>query len=417
MSLSNDSILKLFKITDPNIQITQIYEERSVVKQLTRITEVIEAELTYPLSHCPNCGYPTLIKNGTHQVNARLAPVNGGKYVLKLHKQRYLCKTCGTTCGATSSNLFFNHTLTPAVHQAVMELAKDSLTATEIAKLLGISDASVSRIINEHAQRPYRLKELPTQLCFDEFRSANHHMSFICCAALAHHLVTTLPGRLTTQIMDYFINRYSLTEHQRVQSVVVDLNAQYCHFIKRIFSNAEIVIDRFHIIQLAGRALDQARIQAFQTIPDHRSRLYRILKSHLRLFHQNQDTINDFKSVYLRGINEYMTQQNAIDLILSAFPRFAAVYAIYQTILTAIKQRNVGQLATLIDHYQRNRTNMDTVMNTFRKNRQAILNACQCKNSNGPLEGINRKIKTLKRNCYGFRNLNNFFNRISLIHK
>ncbi|WP_143443116.1 transposase, partial [Secundilactobacillus mixtipabuli] len=78
-----------------------------------------------------------------------------------------------------------------------------------------------------------------------------------------------------------------------VQSVVVDLNAQYCHFIKRIFPNAEIVIDRFHIIQLAGRALDQARIQAFQTIPDHRSRLYRILKSHWRLFHQNQDTIND----------------------------------------------------------------------------------------------------------------------------
>ncbi|MCH5463538.1 transposase, partial [Lactobacillus sp. LC28-10] len=156
------------------------------------------------------------------------APVNGGKYVLKLHKQRYLCRTCGTTCGATSSNLLFNHTLTPAVHQAVIELAKDSLTATEIAKLLGISDTSVSRIINEHAKRPYRLKELPTQLCFDEFRSANHHMSFICCAALAHHLVTTLPGRLTTQIMDYFINRYSLTERQRVQSVVVDLNAQYC---------------------------------------------------------------------------------------------------------------------------------------------------------------------------------------------
>lgn len=89
--------------------------------------------------------------------------------MLRLHKQRYLCKTCGTTCGAASSNLLFDHTLTPAVHQAVIEPAKESLTATEIAKLLGISDASVIRIINEHAQRPYRLKELPTQLCFDEF--------------------------------------------------------------------------------------------------------------------------------------------------------------------------------------------------------------------------------------------------------
>ncbi|WP_439951269.1 transposase [Secundilactobacillus pentosiphilus] len=38
---------------------------------------------------------------------------------------------------------------------------------------------------------------------------------------------------------------------------IVDLNAQYDHFIKRISPNDEIVIDRFHIIQLAGRALKQ----------------------------------------------------------------------------------------------------------------------------------------------------------------
>ncbi|MGX7006773.1 transposase, partial [Pediococcus parvulus] len=30
---------------------------------------------------------------------------------------------------------------------------------------------------------------------------------------------------------------------------------------------------------------------------------------------------------------------------------------------------------------------------------------------------LNRKIKALKRNCFGFRNIDNFFIRISLIHE
>ncbi|WP_143471915.1 transposase, partial [Leuconostoc mesenteroides] len=32
--------------------------------------------------------------------------------------------------------------------------------------------------------------------------------------------------------------------------------------------------------------------------------------------------------------------------------------------------------------------------------------------SNGPIEGINRKIKELKRTCYGFSNQANMFTRV-----
>ncbi|WP_188358134.1 transposase, partial [Limosilactobacillus caviae] len=35
--------------------------------------------------------------------------------------------------------------------------------------------------------------------------------------------------------------------------------------------------------------------------------------------------------------------------------------------------------------------------------------------SNGPLEGINRRIKTLKRSCYGFANQQFFFLRIDCL--
>ncbi|WP_283601728.1 transposase [Ligilactobacillus aviarius] len=51
---------------------------------------------------------------------------------------------------------------------------------------------------------------------------------------------------------------------------------------------------------------------------------------------------------------------------------------------------------------------MDTAVSTLKGNIHYIENACYFNYSNGPIEGINCKIKELKRHCYGFRNLNNF---------
>ncbi|WP_408612921.1 transposase [Limosilactobacillus difficilis] len=47
--------------------------------------------------------------------------------------------------------------------------------------------------------------------------------------------------------MNYFKNRYSITERQLVNTVVVDMNTQYSHSIHRLFPKAQIIIGRFHI--------------------------------------------------------------------------------------------------------------------------------------------------------------------------
>ena len=96
-----------------------------------------------------------------------------------------------------------------------------------------------------------RFARLPENLCFDEFRSVNSTMSFICCDAEgSHDIVAILENRLTKTIREHFMNRYTNRERAAVKSVVVDLNARYIKFIKALFPNARIIIDRFHIIQL-----------------------------------------------------------------------------------------------------------------------------------------------------------------------
>ena len=54
--------------------------------------------------------------------------------------------------------------------------------------------------------------------------------------------------------------------------------------------------------------------------------------------------------------------------------------------------------------------------NTFRMHREGLLNYHRCPISTGPLEGVNNKIKTLRRQAYGCRDQEFFHLRIYSIH-
>ncbi len=56
---------------------------------------------------------------------------------------------------------------------------------------------------------------------------------------------------------------------------------------------------------------------------DCHCREYKILEAQWRLFHKDSADLEAGRSDYLRGVNEYMTQQNALDLIAN-YPVFYA---------------------------------------------------------------------------------------------
>ena len=88
------------------------------------------------------------------------------------------------------------------------------------------------------------------------------------------------------------------------------------------------------------------------------------------------------------------------------------IVAILENRLTkTIRER----LIDVLENYRRSGQNMDTAISTFKKNMIAVLNSVEYDFSNDPVEGINRRIKSLKRSCFGFRYLDNFRKRIALI--
>ena len=189
-----DNTLELLGITDPNIKITRFSTESVNGEK----RNVIEARLTYNVDRCPYCESEKVVRNGSKILHTRLTELHQERFEMKLYKQRYLCKECLKTWSARTDIVEEGHTLSHQLKRSVLHMAREGITATGIARICHCSPSSVIRIIDEAVELKSRVSRLPENLCFDELRSVNSTMSFICCDAEgSHDIVAILENRLT----------------------------------------------------------------------------------------------------------------------------------------------------------------------------------------------------------------------------
>ena len=84
----------------------------------------------------------------------------------------------------------------------------------------------------------------------------------------------------------------------------MDMNASYAQLIKSVFPNAEIVTDRFHIVQHINRSFNQLRVKImneFRRGDSLDQKRYRRLKRFWKLLLKDESTLNDHTLLYLNA--------------------------------------------------------------------------------------------------------------------
>jgi len=403
----NHFIEDTLQIKDPNIICTDT-DNTDPRKQ------IIHAKLTYSLERCPLCGQPTVVRFGTNLINVRMPPVKERPIILKLLKQRYLCKACKHTFSAQTSLVKPHCQISEDTKQMIiLRLIKDR-SVTDIADELNVSPVTVNRVIDSlSAQTQIALNTLPKTLCFDEFRSTGHQMSFIAIDGSSHQLVTVLPDRLNRNIKKHFLKHYSLGERHKVQQVVIDFNAQYQSVIREVFPKAKIIADNFHLVQMGLQALNQTRVQLIHHFSSD-TREYRILKHHWRLFLKSYSNLETRKPQWFTHLKDWFTQEQLILKGLELDPIFQHTYFTAHALVDALRTRDYQHFIEALSRTDKVSSQLETTIKTYRKHLSLIKNMMASTYSNGPLEGVNRKIKQIKRTAYGYRNWSRFYTRIRI---
>lgn len=173
--------------------------------------------------------------------------------------------------------------------------------------------------------------------------------------------------------------------------------------------DAVAVMDPFHVVRLAGDALDRCRRRVQQAIHGHRGHKGDPLYSARRTLHTGTDLLTDKQADRLRALfagDEHVQVE--------------ATWGIYQRMITAYREpdRAKGRelMVKLIDSISHGvpaaLVEVVTLGRTLKKRADDVLAYFDRPGtSNGPTEAINGRLEHLRGSALGFRNLTNYIAR------
>ena len=240
-------------------------------------------------------------------------------------------------------------------------------------------------------------------------------MIFVYADSLAHKIQNILQGRTNKIIKDYFLY-YSYQERCKVKAIVIDMNSGYKSIIRELFPNAKIVIDRFHIVQLVNRAFNKYRVSFMNSIKDKNKELYRQLKCYWKNLLTSYDELDNGTNKKFKYFKYITTEQDIVNYLIKQDSQLYKCYWLIQDLREALEKDDFNKFKALINDKSTLPRYMFTAIKTLRKYKRQIKNTMYYNGlSNGPLEGINNKIKVIKRISYGYRSFSNFKAKILLV--
>ncbi len=182
---------------------------------------------------------------------------------------------------------------------------------------------------------------------------------------------------------------------KRLQFICSDMWQAYLKVILKKASQAIHVLDRFHVMQLIGKAINEVRAEEVKQLKI--DGYEPILKGARWLLLKRPENLTDKQAVKLSELLEYNLRSIRSHLMKEDFQRFWE----YST---------VGWATKFLDQWCNRAMKskiepMKKVARTFRSKRELILNWFRAdgKLSSGVVEGFNNKVKLVTRKSYGFK--------------
>jgi transposase len=218
-----------------------------------------------------------------------------------------------------------------------------------------------------------------------------------------HQIIDILPSRDYTQVAAW-IDRQPTAWKERIAYGALDMSATYAAVYTVILPKASQVVDPFHAIALANRALDAIRRRVQHEQLGHRGR--------------KDDPLYRARRVLVMGEEKLDEQgtQRLTSLLALGDPggEVAIAYRIKERLRDFYRTRDSTEahqiLVELRDHCLKKgmppelRKLGRTIDQWFDK----MANFHLARVSNGPTEGLNNLIKRIKRIGFGFRNFENY---------
>jgi transposase len=243
-------------------------------------------------------------------------------------------------------------------------------------------------------------------------------------------IVAMIKGTQAEQIMAV-LERIPLRKRNKVREVTMDMAANMIKAIRRCFTNAERVIDRFHVQKLAYDAVQEARINYRWEALEAENQAIEAARKNRQSFQPellaNGDTLKQLlaRSRYLlfkHPSKWTASQKERADILFSRYPllykaydlsiRLGKIFTICQS-----KQQAFKRLAIWYNDVEDSGIDaFKTVARSVQAHYESILNFFNNRSTNASAESFNAKIKAFRATSRGVRDTTFFLFRLAKIY-
>jgi transposase len=286
----------------------------------------------------------------------------------------------------------------------------EAITVQDVATRLKMNWNTVKEIdkvyLKKHFSKP-RLCDAK-YLAMDEFAVSKGHTYKTVVLNLETSQVLYIGDGRNTGVLDDFFKRLK-SARAKIKAVAIDMWPVYIEAVVNHLPKAKIVYDRFHIVRNFNNVIDEARRSIFHEEMDLHKR--RLMKGTRWLLLKNSANLNEEKNEVSR-----------LAMALKINQPLAAIYYLKEDLQQLWAQLSRATASRFLDGWiKRARATglfvLRKFVNSLLAHRTGIMNWFEHPISTGPLEGLNNKIKVLKRKAYGFRDHEYFALKIYAINQ
>jgi transposase len=358
---------------------------------------------------CSHCGSAEVWDQGGVERTFRMVPIGSKPTFVKLKVPRVLCFDCGKVRQVKVGFADPKKRYTRAFERYVLELSR-LMTIQDVAKHLDISWDTVKDIQARSLQRRFGKPKLHKlqQIAIDEIAIAKGHRYVTVVLNLLTGAVVFVGDGKGVDALQPFWRRLRRAR-AKIVAVATDLSKAYIRAVRDNLPQAVHVFDHFHVIKLFNDKLSAFRRVLYHQLCSAHER--KILKGTLWLLLKNPENLDPQKN-----------ERERLDEALRLNTPLATAYYLKEDLRQIWLQDNKRAARRLLhDWLARARASGISMLvqfaATLEEYQEGILAYYDYPISTGPLEGTNNKIKTMKRQAYGFRDHAFFKLKILGIHE
>ncbi len=385
-----------------------LINDKSIVFQEAEFKDdiIFRGHLKSNLKRCPCCKSSNIWIKETKERTFRVLNLGQKRAYLKLDTYKIHCQKCQSIGWIPLPFTFGKLPMTKSFIGYVVQLMAMT-TLLAVSRFLGLQWRTVKNI--DKANLSKRAKQFSFKklryISIDEIAIKKGHTYMTIFTDISSgQVIHAVEGRSEECLRPFLIQLSK--KAKRLRGIGIDMSAAYASSIRKHLPNVSIIFDRFHVTKLLNDTIDKIRRSEYEKCRDKGEN---VSKGQRFLLLRNFVSLDE-------------GQKSSLEKLLKINKSLAIAHSMKEQFRLFWEQKSRNQGARflgwwIIEAFDSGVEQLARTARTLLHFYEGLLSYFDHKIDNGKAEGINNKIKVLKRRAYGYHDQEYFKLKLYHLHK